>query len=267
MSLNKQLSYVLEVYHIPSKQVVKFPAFIEDFSDTYTQNWNSENTFGRNDPHMTFQGTGRVIKVSFKVPAESIGESIENQRKMSLLAQMQYPSYKSAGNNALSIQGSPIFKVKFANWITDGSKLFSSNASAEAAGLVCVMAGISFSPNMDVGVMFNTIEDNAGDVVFGQGAFGDIYPKEFTLTMELTVLHSHKLGWVQGKKGLKFRSDKQESFPYGISGVREETIVLNAGELTRQPSAQIDPYEGTTNGEELNQDINTVKTSYMLEGD
>jgi hypothetical protein len=264
-----QLDYNLEIYHIPSKLSVKFPAFIETFEDSYAQEWKAGQVVGRNDPHMTFSNTARTITISVKVPAESVGESIENHRKMSLLAQMQYPVYKGGQNNALTIQGSPIFKVKFLNWITDGAKPYAHRASAEMAGLVCTMSGIKFGPNIDAGFLFNTPRGDEfdftalpeEDFVLGQVPMGEMYAKEFTLSFELKILHSHKLGWVQGKGRLKFRSDENESFPYGIGAPSEPTVTLNAGDII---NGVPDPdYEGATSGP--NPDVAAVKTSFMLE--
>lgn len=268
--MNKSLEYNLEIYHIPSKLSVKFPAFIDAFEDSFDPNWKEGQVVGRNDPHATFSNTTRTISISVKVPAGSIGESIENHRKLSLLAQMQYPVYASGQTNALTIQGSPIFKVKFLNWITDGSKPYAHRASAEVAGVVCIMpSGIKFSPNIEAGFLFN--KKNPGfdftvpeeDFILGQAPMGDMYAKEFTLSFQLRVLHSHKLGWTQGKNGLKFRSDSNESFPYGIAAPSQPTVTLNSGDIINGAN---DPnYDGATSGP--NPDVNTVKTSFMLEGE
>ena len=269
MGLNDQLEYNLDIYHIPSKLSVKFPAFIETFNDGYAQTWNEGEVFGRNDPHSTFSNTKRVISVSVKVPADSIAESIENHRKMSLLAQMQYPVYKSGQNNALTIQGSPIFKVKFLNWITDGSKLYAHKASAEAAGLVCRMNGVNFAPNIEAGYLFNSRPDefdftSSEDFNLGIPSMGEMYAKEYVLSFELTIFHMHKLGWVQGKNGLKFRSDDNESFPYGLGAPRQKTVNINAGDIIGNASPEVD-YDGATSGP--NPDVNTMKTSLMTEGE
>ena len=75
--------YLLEIQHVPSGYKVKFPAFLENFSDAFTQSWNAEDVYGRMDP----------IAV--------------------------YPSYSSQGANAggTVLNMSPLLRVKFLNLI------------------------------------------------------------------------------------------------------------------------------------------------------
>ena len=57
--------------HVPSGATTYFMAFVTDFSDQFTSEWNEENIYGRMDPIATFQRTGRKITVGWDVPADS----------------------------------------------------------------------------------------------------------------------------------------------------------------------------------------------------
>ena len=117
----EQNGMVIEIYHAPSRQTVTFRAWLTAFDDGYSQSWNKEKVFGRMDPHQVYENTERVIGLAWKVLAEDIETSKINMQKVSLLAQMQYPVYdmprKSSFNTSTSIQGSPVFRLKFLNWI------------------------------------------------------------------------------------------------------------------------------------------------------
>lgn len=192
----------VQIYHIPSRTEIAFKAFITGYSDNFAQAWNKENVFGRNDAHHVFQGTERDINIGWTILAIDIEEAIENMKKISLLAQMQYPTYNSniqgdsniGIQNANAIQASPVFRMKFLNWMQDANAANSPMADARESGLVGKMDGFSFEPNLDAGVFH--AEDGA------------IYPQEVDVSITYTALHTHGLGW-QGRRS------RQKSFPYG----------------------------------------------------
>jgi len=254
-----QYKYKLEIYHVPSKITVEFPAFLDSIEDVYTPSWDSDHTFGRNDPNMSFSGTVRTINVTFDIPAESLEEAIDNQRKLSRLAQFQYAVYTSNENNAASIQGSPLVKVKFANLLHDVSKGNSYFASAEQAGLVCVMGPTSIAPDTNVGFFGNT----------GGGLLpptGELYAKHYRLTLSLTVLHTHNMGWKSSGKGMKFRSNGAENYPYAIGDIESAPVIFTAEDIIREVGARPpeEAFEGAISNSP-NGDINTVKTARMIE--
>jgi hypothetical protein len=202
----------LEFFHLPSSYFVAFKAYLTAFSDDYSSKWKDEEVYGRMDPISTFERTGRKITCGFKVVASSVQEAEQNMRRISLLTQMLYPSYETGneetdpkkGQTVSTIKGSPLFKVKFLNWIQNSS--LKQSVSAEDSGLMGHLNGISFKPNLD-------------DGTFQTGL--DLYPKYVDLTFTLTVIHEHNLGWdvsdaVRGKfdagPSLGF-----DTFPYGKS--------------------------------------------------
>ena len=71
-------------------------------------------------------------------------------------------------------------------------------ASAESSGLVCSVGGFSYSPDNDAGYM--------------HAAVGEVYPQSIKLSCDLTVLHTHGLGYESTGR-------RQALFPYGDTGM------------------------------------------------
>lgn len=206
----------LEFFHLPSSYFVAFKAYLENFTDDYASSWKTENVYGRMDPIATFERTTRKINCGFKVVASSVQEAEQNMRRISLLLQMLYPSYESSAPNSAAtegennksetvstIKGSPLFKVKFLNWISNGQRL--GAGGAEDAGLMGYISGFSFKPNLDAGT-------------FQLGV--DLYPKYVDLSFTLNVIHEHPLGWDEAGADQsgeqRFRAGPQANrFPYG----------------------------------------------------
>ena len=112
----------IEFYHIPTNQSVDFKAYITDFSDDYSSNWESEEVYGRMDPIQTFKNTSREISIAFDIVAGSEAEAKSNLEKFSKLIGFLYPNYDmqheslvqgkvSVGANTIS--AAPLIKVKF----------------------------------------------------------------------------------------------------------------------------------------------------------
>tara|TARA_R110000851_G_scaffold316149_1_gene479069 strand:- start:5195 stop:6025 length:831 start_codon:yes stop_codon:yes gene_type:complete len=204
----------LEFFHLPSSYFVAFKAYIENFTDDYASSWKTENVYGRMDPIATFERTTRKISCAFKVVASSVQEAEQNMRRISLLLQMLYPSYESSAPNSAAtvgennksetvstIKGSPLFKVKFLNWITNSESPF--GGGAEDTGLMGYISGFSFKPQLDGGT-------------FQIGV--DLYPKYIDLSFTLNVIHEHPLGWGVNDRPTSgdFRTEPQNVlFPYG----------------------------------------------------
>jgi len=183
----------IEFYQVPSMEAVRFKAFVTQYEDAYNSTWQRTPVFGKMDPIHTFQHTQRVINLSWEVLAGSLEEAVENQRKLSMLVQMLYPSYEGSENGGKRVKTAPIFKVKFMNLITDSS-VSSESSMAETSGLVCTIDGFRHSPVMESGHFVSN---------------GGLFPKNFQLQCSMHVLHTHELGW-------NGAGDFEETnFPYG----------------------------------------------------
>ena len=206
----------LEFYHVPSGYFVLFKAFITRFSDSYRSQWKKTQVYGRMDDIATFVRTTRAISVSFQAVAANVQEAEQNMTRISLLLQMLYPSFEANKElNVSTIKGSPLFKIKFLNWIK-GTSGAAKNAEtgksdsvqfwggdARSAGLMGYLEGVSFDPNLEDGVFQAGLE---------------IYPKVVDLSFTFNVLHEHDLGWK--KRDIKGKTDfpgqpQTPRFPYG----------------------------------------------------
>tara|TARA_Y100000114_G_scaffold95447_2_gene88780 strand:- start:2537 stop:3238 length:702 start_codon:yes stop_codon:yes gene_type:complete len=174
-----------------TKTKVIFKAYIKSLSHEFQSTWNSENVFGRMDPIATFQGTVRKVSVSFDILAGSLKEAKENVKAIGSFTSMLYPGYKSnpsavaeegvvneqqtlsgdvTGVTANSISRSPLIKMKLANLVQDSG----------GGLLLGWIDGLSFDQTIESGVF---IQD------------GMHYPKQFSVSVTLNVLHQHDLGF------------------------------------------------------------------------
>lgn len=207
----------LEFFHVPSEYFVAFKAYLTNFTDDYSTNWESEQVYGRMDPIVTYKNTNRKINCAFQIVGSSVQEAEQNMRRFSVLTQMMYPSYESAasdgeqtddGANLATIKNGPLFKVKFLNWIQNSS--VPNSVGAEESGLLGWIGGFSFAPDLD-----------AGTYQVGM----DLYPKYYNVSFDFNVIHEHKLGWTESalkndskKSAFKSGPDpKFSEFPYGKS--------------------------------------------------
>ena len=188
----EKAGYVIDVHHIPTGRSVAFKAWVTSFSDAYTSNWNTEDTYGRMDPITTFQNTTRTISIEWDVVASSVTKAKEEMQKCELLLSMLYPTYEGH-DNASSIKAAPLFRLKYVNLISAPNTATAGNA--KTGGLVGTFSGLTYSPDFDAGF-------------FAGG--GKVYPQLISLSAEFKVLHHFKVGWDDASK--KFR---EGGFPYG----------------------------------------------------
>ena len=205
----------IQFYHVPSNYSIDFKAFITEFSDEFSSNWESEDIYGRMDPIRTFASTQRRISLAFDVVAASAEEARHNIKQMTMLANFHYPSYDKGIASTTAINQSPLLRVKYMNWICKASN---PEGSVETSGLLCASDGFTYAPD----VADLTYELN-----------GMLYPKVVNVSLTLNVLHEHKLGW-EGTSGLrKTDSDGNpgaENFPYNSSYVTQQESYTSAKE-------------------------------------
>jgi len=170
--------YYVHILGLHSGVSVKFKAMLTNFQDQLTNNFNPETVYGRMDPIMTFQNTTRKITMTLQVPSTDKDDALRNFKSLSQLMASQYPGYSESGN-ATTLSTAPLHKIKFANWTTSGGAI----GDVSDSGLVVAFEGVSFSPNLDAGV----IEDGPR-----------LLPKQFDLDLSMTVLHTSEVGWTDG---------------------------------------------------------------------
>lgn len=182
--------YILTFLHIPSNRSTWFKGLVTYFSDNYQSNWNDEEVYGRMDPISTFKNTRRTISITWDVVAAHVDEAKINMQKVSLLLSMLYPVY--SGEDASSITTAPLFKISFANLMHD---LNGSEGGGINSGIVGKLDSLNFTPNM---------AEQFFDV-----SNGILHPQSLTISTNITVFHTHALGWNQDK------TPRNKKFPYG----------------------------------------------------
>ena len=91
---------------------------------------------------------------------------------MNLLQAFMYPEYGDEHGGASTIKSPPLLRIKLANLI--------ANAQT-GEGLLCYTNTVGFDPDLGYGVF--------------QTESGEIIPKVYSVTLSLTALHEHNLGW------------------------------------------------------------------------
>ena len=216
---NKHAQHI-EFYHLPSDYYVFFKAFLTSFSDKYSSQWKKTAVYGRMDDIATFTKTSRIISFGLETVAASVQEAEQNMVRISLLLQMLYPEFEggalvdkaakgqasTGGKVQSTIKGSPLFKIKFLNWIKGTSsesiknELSVMGGTARTSGLLGYLDGVTVTPDLEPGVF------QAGLTIF---------PKVVKLDFNFNVIHEHALGWKKSGDEIWGAHPQTSNFPYG----------------------------------------------------
>ena len=79
------------------KDYIHFRAYIDNFNDSYTGNWNSTKYMGRGEKLYSYDGFDRTINLGFTVAAQSRDELLEQYKKLNFLVSNLAPEYTNAG--------------------------------------------------------------------------------------------------------------------------------------------------------------------------
>ncbi len=202
--------FSIDISHVASGNKVSFGAFLSSFSDSYKTNIKSQTVYGRMDPVVNYQNTTRTITLAFVVPSSSIENAAEHLRRISLLIKFQYPSYSDAKVTS-GIATPPICRLKFENLATEGG-----------SALYGYFTGVDFSPVNESGYF---VSDDK-----------HIYPKEFKINLNFTVLHTKVLGWTKNRFA-------QAAYPYPVVNITEQTAQADLGNLNNEDLEPTDEIE------------------------
>lgn len=224
--------YRIDITHVPTNETIFFKAFITAFNDTFSQNWNSEEVYGRADPIYNFKNTNRKISLGFKMVAASESEAYENLTKAQQLAKFMYPNYTDV-DGAKTVSQSPLIRLSIMNLLgkyEGEAKSVNSNPrevynsyTTPAEGMLGFFDNITFNWNLEnneAGVFYHHDADNEHTTA--------VLPKLIEVSIGgFSPIHEQHLGWDEnGRFGGEFigRDDKgnaqysyQDNFPYGAS--------------------------------------------------
>ena len=247
LAINK--GYFVQIYHFISDTSVYFKAFLTDFADNFSTNYNKEQVFGRTDPIQIFQGTERTINLAFDLVSSNIREAKANLDKSNRLISMMYPEY-GAGGSSTQLKSGPLFKVKMGNLICRPGLNVVDGAVSDAKedGLACTIAGFKYNPSIDDG--------------FFDPKPGVFYPQTINIDLELTILHEQTdddfIGWKGGKFQAKQDTDPgPSSYPHAAdsSDGDSENPHLGIGWKEREAEKRLPYQQGISTAQELAKDL------------
>ena len=187
---------------ISSDVPVQFNAFLTEFDQSFSSQWNTEEVFGRMDPIASFKNTKRTISLGWTIPASIAAEAKNNLTKVSKLTKMLYPAYSAEGvakeetddtksgkdkatkkatkqqitlktaAHTQTLSKPPLIKIKYANLLN----------GLNGNGQLGWIESLSVRPVLDMG--FFTENKN-------------MYPKVIQISCSFTVLHQQNLGHTQ----------------------------------------------------------------------
>ena len=244
-ALANQRIIQLSFYHIGTKKCVFFNGMITNFSDNFSSNWNKENVYGRMDPLMIFQNTERNMSLGWVVPSVSEEHAKMNLHKFEHLSSLLYPTYKSkpgAGTPINTMESSPLIRVKFTNLIHGAAAGDPGDRSARRSGLLAAISGFNFNPNLAQG--------------FYNPRPGILYPKEYSVDCQMTILHEHALGWDSNTS--KWLANPRDKYPYGVDKLTGHISICN-------PEARAEAAAARKNKSKTNKEIDPALRKKVLD--
>ena len=233
----------IEFYSFSKKQSVKFKAFLTDYSDTFTPQFNQTEVIGRMDPISIYKNTTREVSISWSVPAASAAESILNLKRCSDLMSMTYPTFR--GRAYATPATPPLFKIKVMNLLRNPQV---PDGDARLSGVPGVISNFSFVPNFEAG--------------FYESTNGEIYPMSFDLTCTISVIHDHALGFDAQS------NPRTEGFPYRVISPKDQSTGRSP-DLSAESLAAIDQATGagqSASQRELAGDADELTSAMTPEG-
>ena len=203
------------ITHVPTGNSLVFQPYIENFSDNYRSEWDSQSVIGRMDNIATFKRTGRVINLDFTVPSKNRAEACKNYADSKMLSEFLYPVYKQVQKvktekgqvtNPLPRQNlkptvNNFYKASSLATSLEQNLSFRKGASIMAAppilnikfsnlvsdkynsqGLYGYVDGYNFQPDKELGFFVDEAE-------------GALIPKAFRVSLTFNVIHVNPRGW------------------------------------------------------------------------
>lgn len=217
--LNKAQSKII-IYSFSANEMMFFPAFVTDFSDAFTSNWNITDVYGKMDPIATFKNTVRVINLSFDLPSYDTIDAENNNKYLDKLISGLYPIYSENTGLGTNIMTSPpLFRIKFSN-------LIQNNGIEQAKSQdINSVDNVNKDPTLIQGLLgFFKSFDYKPD--FSQGVLeieNKIFPKLVKVSLSYNVIHEHALGnKISGNEKInRNTANGYVNFPHGFN-IREE---------------------------------------------
>jgi len=181
--------------------------------------------YGRLDPIRVWKSSDRKISLSISIISSSEEMAIRNLNNLNWLLASSYPTYDSSFCGcSTSVAASPMFRVKYANLITNMNN---------HSGLLCVIPSFGVTHDFKSGVIHVRPDDPTtytGNKVdrsllsaagFPVQSGNYIIATKISLSCTLEVVHEHSLGW--DLETGEWRGGKSSGYPYGLGLVKSAT--------------------------------------------
>ena len=146
---------------------INFRAYIDDFSDSYTGDWDSYRYMGRAENFYRYKGFTREMSVSFTVPVLSRADMVTIYQKLNALTWLTMPDYSDAG----------IMRGNLA-YFTMGDYLRRS---------IVVVKSLNYTPIMEMGFDINRAQDGTS-LKFGAQEYTGQLPKGIKVSANIIPL-------------------------------------------------------------------------------
>ena len=243
-SLFSKGNLAIHILHVNSGRTVSFKAFLTQFQETFASSYEEQYFVMHPEPIRKWKSTVRSINLGWKIVARDTAEAENNLRKISSLTSFLYGEQvqRSAGGMSFfspKVGGSPIFRVKLMNLMTD-----SILGGGGESGILGYIEGFTYTMNLDQ-PFFNKESDGLLEKLLRkdtnlQGkAPGLIYPQLVDASFTFYPVHEKTPAWINQNFSIP-------RFPYGVAPVAQlpkgkTTLTDGQKDLLREDAGDKDP--------------------------
>lgn len=210
-------------YHQWSQTVLSFKAFLTQYNENWTNNWEEQSLVRRFNKQYTFNNVQRSISVGWDLPSYNFAEAKKNLENCTMFVRMMYPKVDENG----AVTGmNPIWYMSLMNLVHNSAvNVGGTGGGTSALGMSSVLdeglaktglkgfpSNFQWAPSLEDG-FFEATEGVVEDFsqAIGLTSSGKtktvpnaIYPKLIKVTMDYTPIfdESLKFGWQELSDGL-----------------------------------------------------------------
>ena len=187
-------------YHQWSQKVLSFKAFLTQYNENWTNNWEEQSLVRRFNKQYTFNNVQRSISLGWDLPAYDFAEAKKNLENCSMFVRMMYPKVDA---NGATTGMNPIWYMSLMNFVHNSAvSVGGTGGGTSALGMSSVLdeglaktglkgfpGNFQFAPDLESG-FFEATEDS-------KTVPNAVYPKLIRVSMDYTPIfdESLQLGW------------------------------------------------------------------------
>ena len=212
-------------YHQWSQTVLSFKAFLTQYNENWSNNWEEQSLVRRFNKQYTFNNVQRSINLGWDLPAYDFAEAKKNLENCSMFVRMMYPKVDEHG---ATTGMNPIWYMSLMNFVHNSAVTVGGTGGGTSAlgmssvlseglaktGLKGFPSNFQFAPALEEG-FFEATEGVVEDwkQAIGLESSGKtktvpnaVYPKLIRVSMDYTPIfdESLKLGWQEGEADYLF---------------------------------------------------------------